>query len=158
MASHALSLRRKGLPPQAVAALLLAAPIVVGAGLALVFSEQSSIGGWLRGFFRVGGRRVRPRQQAMASLSRRFQAGDRPIDALRAAIVGSARGTVASALGPPHSASLAARPDVDASFWDADTWYYPLHREAHVALAIRFAGNLAERVDFISTPQAEPEE
>src|SRR5947208_3569809 len=45
------------------------------------------------------------------------------------AIVGNSKAAVASVFGPPRGAVLAgAAAAAGASFWDADTWYYPLPR------------------------------
>jgi hypothetical protein len=70
------------------------------------------------------------------------------------AIVGSSKSAVAKVFGPPHSAIISSqttglKPD---TYWVADTWYYPLPRNAPMALAIRFADDSARSVEFIRPP------
>jgi hypothetical protein len=66
-------------------------------------------------------------------------------------LLGQSKERVAQALGPPPAASVGDAGAVAAagSFWNADTWYYPLSREERLAIAILFAQNRAARVEFI---------
>jgi hypothetical protein len=71
---------------------------------------------------------------------------------LSEAIVGTSKFTVASVLGAPRSAvseGLAAiESSADAPFYQTDTWYYPLPRHGHIAMAVIFSDNVARRVEF----------
>ena len=131
--------------PLGAALIRVAAPLLAGGAIALALSNSTPLGAWVRNVF---GSRTR----AMRDATRRFAAGERPGPALRGAIVGSAKGAVHAVFGPPRTAMVrsAARPV--GSFWHADTWYYPLDRATRQAMAIRFAGNVAREVDFVTAP------
>jgi hypothetical protein len=38
------------------------------------------------------------------------------------------------------------------TFWQADTWYYPIDGRTKSAMAIRFTGNVAAEVEFLTVP------
>lgn len=70
------------------------------------------------------------------------------------AIVGNSKAAVASVFGPPRGAVLVGPAAASgASFWDADTWYYPLPRTGTVAVAIEFDEDFARRVHFLQGPR-----
>jgi hypothetical protein len=75
---------------------------------------------------------------------------------LAEAIVGSSKAAIASVLGPPRSAVLmhAAAVAPGATYWQADTWYYPLPKSGPLAMAIQFAGDDARQVEFLRAPEA----
>ena len=71
---------------------------------------------------------------------------------LAEAIVGHSKVAVASVFGPPRSATMAGPPAMgmgETSYWQADTWYYPLPAAGRLALAIEFADDSAHRVEFL---------
>ncbi len=70
------------------------------------------------------------------------------------AIVGNSKLAVAKVFGPPHSAIISTQlPSLEpATFWLADTWYYPLPRKLPLAMAIRFTDDSARGVEFIQPP------
>jgi hypothetical protein len=76
---------------------------------------------------------------------------------LTEAIIGSSKFTIASVLGAPRSAvaeGLAAiEQSADAAFYQTDTWYYPLPRHGHIAMAVIFSDNVARRVEFFHAAQ-----
>jgi hypothetical protein len=63
--------------------------------------------------------------------------------ALRRAIVGVRKNHVAAALGPPRA--TIGRGDYRFD----DTWYYPIDKRRHVALAIQFADGIARQTQVI---------
>jgi hypothetical protein len=73
---------------------------------------------------------------------------------LAQAIVGSSKAAVAKVFGPPHIAVISSATPVitPATFWLADTWYYPMPRNGPLALAIRFDDDSARKVDFLGSP------
>lgn len=85
---------------------------------------------------------------------------ERALPMLADAIVGTTKAAVASVFGPPRGAVLygadevatSAGAGVGHSFWDADTWYYPLPRTGKLAMAIEFDENYAKNVQFIGSP------
>lgn len=135
------------------AAVLLAATPVLIAGavaLAVVMSAGASpAGNWLKWMFRSG----ETRKRAMRELLVRYARREQPFLALRGVILGSAKGSVKAAFGPPRTAML-GRGATRFSIWRADTWYYPLDRADRSAMAIRFEGNVARDVEKISVPTA----
>lgn len=72
----------------------------------------------------------------------------RSLPLLAEAIVGSSKATVANVFGPPRSAALLAH-STATSFWQADTWYYPLPAGGPIAMAISFADEFARSVEFL---------
>ena len=66
-------------------------------------------------------------------------------------LLGKSKERVAETLGPPPAASMGHTGAVamPGTFWNADTWYYPLSRQERLAIAILFAQNRAARVEFI---------
>jgi hypothetical protein len=72
---------------------------------------------------------------------------------LAEAIVGSSKAAIASVLGPPRSAVL-MHTAPGATYWQADTWYYPLPKSGPLAMAIQFNGDDARRVEFLRAPDA----
>jgi hypothetical protein len=74
---------------------------------------------------------------------------------LAEAIVGSSKSAIASVFGPPRSAVVmhpAAVP-AGATYWHADTWYYPLPKSGPLAMAIQFHGDDARHVEFLRAPE-----
>ncbi len=69
------------------------------------------------------------------------------------AIVGSSKAAIASVLGPPRSAVL-MQTVPGATYWHADTWYYPLPKSGPLAMAIQFNGDDARNVEFLRAPDA----
>ena len=74
---------------------------------------------------------------------------------LAEAVVGSSKSAIASVFGPPRSAVVmqAGGGGTGATFWQADTWYYPLPKSGPLAMAIQFNGDDASRVDFLRAPE-----
>ena len=74
---------------------------------------------------------------------------------LAEAIVGSSKSAIASVFGPPRSAVVmhAAGAPAGATYWHADTWYYPLPKSGPLAMAIEFEGDDARRVEFLRAPE-----
>jgi hypothetical protein len=68
------------------------------------------------------------------------------------AIVGNSKAAVASVFGPPRGAVLVGPAATGASFWDADTWYYPLPRRGATAVAIEFHEEYARQVQVLRGP------
>ena len=73
---------------------------------------------------------------------------------LHDAILGNSKEAVAAVFGPPPTAvtpegarsSLSGRAP---SYWQADTWYYPLDPREKRAMAVRFERGVAKDVEFI---------
>ena len=74
---------------------------------------------------------------------------------LAEAIVGSSKSAIASVFGPPRSAVVMHANGVPAgaTYWHADTWYYPLPKSGPLAMAIEFNGDDASRVQFLRAPE-----
>ena len=72
---------------------------------------------------------------------------------LAEAIVGSSKSAIASVLGPPRSAVLMYTAP-GATYWQAETWYYPLPKSGPLAMAIQFNGDDARNVEFLRAPDA----
>lgn len=103
----------------------------------LVLLGLAALGGYVVGQQR--GRRIERRRDP---LRRREEEQERWI---ARGIVGTGRGELAKRFGPPVTAS-------GGDFWQAETWYYPVDREHHTGLAIRFNQHVAEDVEFIRPP------
>jgi hypothetical protein len=78
---------------------------------------------------------------------------------LAEAIIGSSKSAIASVFGPPRSAvvmhaAVAVTGAAGATYWHADTWYYPLPKNGPLAMAIEFQGDDARRVEFLRAPEA----
>jgi hypothetical protein len=79
---------------------------------------------------------------------------------LAEAIVGSSKSAIASVFGPPrsavvmHAAVAVTGGAAGATYWHADTWYYPLPKSGPLAMAIEFQGDDARRVEFLRAPEA----
>ena len=72
------------------------------------------------------------------------------------AVVGSSKSAIASVFGPPRSAVVmhaGGSAGSAATFWQADTWYYPLPKSGPLAMAIEFTGDDASRVEFLRAPE-----
>ena len=70
------------------------------------------------------------------------------------AIVGSPKCTILAVFGPPGGAVLSGPAEaVEASFWQAETWYYALPKNDHTAMAIRFDREMAKGVEFFGPPR-----
>ena len=74
---------------------------------------------------------------------------------LAEAIVGSSKSAIASVFGAPRSAVVmhAAAVPSGATYWQADTWYYPLPKSGPLAMAIQFDGDDARNVEFLRAPE-----
>jgi hypothetical protein len=82
---------------------------------------------------------------------------------LAEAIVGSSKSAIVSVFGPPRSAvvmhaaaaaaAVAGAGTSGATYWHADTWYYPLPKNGPLAMAIEFQGDDARRVEFLRAPE-----
>ena len=70
------------------------------------------------------------------------------------AVIGNTKSGVAWVFGPPTSAVLAPNTAVvlQANFWQANTWYYPLPSNGPLAMAVEFTDDLARRVQFLRAP------
>ena len=79
---------------------------------------------------------------------------------LAEAILGSSKSAIASVFGPPrsavvmHAAVALTGGAAGATYWHADTWYYPLPKNGPLAMAIEFQGDDARRVEFLRAPEA----
>jgi hypothetical protein len=79
---------------------------------------------------------------------------------LAEAILGSSKSAIASVFGPPrsavvmHAAVALTGGAGGATYWNADTWYYPLPKNGPLAMAIEFQGDDARRVEFLRAPEA----
>lgn len=105
-------------------------------------------------FFRGVLRRVMGPANAQAPASRRNRpAHEQSLPLLAQAIVGSSKAAIASVLGPPRSAVL-VHTAPGATYWQADTWYYPLPKSGPLAMAIEFNGDDARHVEFLRAPDA----
>ena len=80
---------------------------------------------------------------------------EKSLPMLAEAVVGSSKSAIASVFGPPRSAVVmqAGGGGTGATFWQADTWYYPLPKSGPLAMAIQFNGDDASRVDFLRAPE-----
>ena len=114
-------------------------------------------------FFRGVMRRLGVAEQPGDSRKSRARAAAKPtreesLPMLAEAIVGSSKSAIASVFGPPRSAvvmhaaaGLAGL--AGATYWQADTWYYPLPKSGPLAMAIEFHGDDAKRVEFLRAPE-----
>ena len=59
---------------------------------------------------------------------------------------------VVSVFGPPRTATMGRLLGPPPTFWHAETWYYPIDGRTRSAMAIRFAGNVAADVEFLTVP------
>lgn len=144
------SLAKPTRDPARAALLLAATPVLIGGAVVLAMAMsagRSPVGEWLKSMFRS----ERARTRAMRELLLRHVQREQPFPALRSVILGSAKGSVKAAFGPPRTALL-GRGVTRFSIWRAHTWYYPLDRADRSAMAIRFEGNLAREVERISVP------
>ena len=106
-------------------------------------------------FFRGVMRRVCGPSAAARSRAPQAPGREQSLPMLAEAIVGSSKSAVASVLGPPRSAVLMqAATSPGATYWHADTWYYPLPRSGPLAMAIEFTGDDARHVEFLRAPEA----
>jgi hypothetical protein len=111
-------------------------------------------------FFRALARQVGwlPHQTAPDGRPVRPPTRERALPMLADAIVGNSKAAVASVFGPPRGAVLLGGDDSATNgpartFWDADTWYYPLPRTGQLAMAIEFDENYARAVQFVGSPR-----
>ena len=120
----------------------IAAAGIVGA-VVVIFAASNSqlIASWFRRLFSSPSRPLR-RHRSFA--------------ALRQAILGTNKHTVAEALGPPPAAGVAGKLPApgQAHYWYAGTWYYPLDPGVQSAIAIEFAEGIATKVDVIRPPKS----
>jgi len=129
------------------ALLMIMTPLLVGGAVALAVTGAVPLGSWLGGVLGPS----RPR--AMREASRQFTTGARSMATLRRSIDGSAKRAVVSAFGPPRTATMTrAAAGPGPTFWQADTWYYPIDGRTKSAMAIRFTGNVAAEVEFLTVP------
>lgn len=125
---------------------MIVTPLLVGGAVALAVTGATPLGTWLQELFRNS------RQRAMREASRQFAGGVRSTQALRRAILGSAKRGVVAVFGPPRTATVGRLLGPTPTFWQADTWYYPIHGPSQSAMAIRFTGNVAAEVEFLTAP------
>ena len=128
------------------ALLMIMTPLLVGGAVALAVTGAVPLGAWLQGMLGPS------RQRAMREASRQFTTGARSMAALRRSIVGSAKRAVVSVFGPPRTATITRPAGAGPTFWQADTWYYPIDGRTKSAMAIRFTGNVAAEVEFLTVP------
>ena len=69
------------------------------------------------------------------------------------AILGNSKCAVASVFGPPRTAVVTEPTTLTPTYWDADTWYYPLPKADRLAVAIQFEDDYATGVQFLRGPQ-----
>ena len=100
-------------------------------------------------YFRRLGRSVGRKPAEGARLRKPSPAQSLPM--LAAAIVGNSRGAVAAVFGPPRNAVVCGTYREGQSP-DRETWYYPIRREEHLAMAIEFAEDSARHVEFFKAP------
>ena len=106
-------------------------------------------------FFRGVMRRIGIAPAAVAAAGRADAARptrEQSLPMLAEAIVGSSKAAIASVLGPPRSAVL-MQTVPGATYWQADTWYYPLPKSGPLAMAIEFDGDDAKNVEFLRAPE-----
>ena len=127
---------------------MIVTPILLGGAVALAVSGATPLGSWLHTMFGSS------RQRAMREATRRFAPGPRAMSNLRRAIIGSAKRAVVSVFGPPRTATMGRLVGHAPTFWQADTWYYPIDGRTKSAMAIRFTGNVAAEVEFLTVPSA----
>jgi hypothetical protein len=70
------------------------------------------------------------------------ESGDRMLARLRSEIVGNGKRRIASMLGPPRVEQTGAE----------GTWYYPVDKKDHLAIAISFDRGLARDVEYVRSP------
>ncbi|HZZ44133.1 MAG TPA: hypothetical protein VFE58_14445 [Tepidisphaeraceae bacterium] len=70
---------------------------------------------------------------------------------LHHSILGADKQMVQAVFGPPKAAAgLPIIPPAGRqAYWEASTWYYPVHPIRRTALAIRFQDGVAQKVDFV---------
>jgi hypothetical protein len=75
---------------------------------------------------------------------------------LQTAIIGSSKGSISRALGPPRATSGRAGEVASGatSYWQANVWYYPLAPREQAALAIYFDDDHAREVEIVPSPAA----
>jgi hypothetical protein len=78
------------------------------------------------------------------------------LENLQMAIVGSSKGSISRALGPPRATSGRAGEVASGAtaYWQADVWYYPLAPREQAALAIYFDDDHAREVEIVPSPAA----
>lgn len=105
-------------------------------------------------FFRKLMARLYPQRRPISFESRPSHTEALPM--LADAIIGSPRETILSVFGPPRSAAIIDNTDpAQSSYWQAGTWYYPLHQHGRMAMAILFDKDMARGVDFFCAPKAQ---
>jgi len=74
--------------------------------------------------------------------------------ALKRAILGSNKHTIADVFGPPPASGVTNKMPVPGQphYWYATTWYYPLDPGQQSAVAIEFNQGVATKVDVIRPP------
>jgi len=123
---------------------IIRTPLLLAAMTALVALDER--GGLLGRIFR---RPVRPPRRTHGPYSAARRLGE--------FVVGQSRRAVLRLLGPPRTVMLAERegkvaPSVP-EYWQAHTWYYALSPHHPWAMAVRFDGDRARRVEFIALPE-----
>lgn len=88
------------------------------------------------------------RSRPQSKVARKRPSQRRSLPLLAEAIIGSSKATVANVFGPPRSAAVLASAPA-SSYWQADTWYYPLPAGGPIAMAISFADEFAKSVEFL---------
>ena len=130
--------------PEAARVLWLIPILLAGAAVAIARMPLSA---WVQGMTSGGGSRGNPGR------IRRALAGS-SLGALRASIVGNTKEAVASVFGPPRTSAVQVMRRGKQNRTSGETWYYLLDRQDRSAMAIRFAADRAERVEFIRSPVA----
>jgi hypothetical protein len=118
------------------------------AGAALILLMRSPLGQFLHGFF--------SRRPLPAPDSKLLMDSGLPPALLRDSILGHGKTTVAAFCGvPPTAAPPRAHRfgRIAPSFWQADTWYYPIDSRSQTAMAVRFERHIARDVEFFESPQ-----
>lgn len=123
---------------------VLLAPVYMGGFFSHLLGRSPTLHGWLEAWLGHSPRALtHPRARNTRSLMQ-----------LRQAIVGSNKGAIVAALGPPRIAhhSIGLPQTNTPAYWQADTWYYPLRHRQRTAMAIVFVQELAQDVQFIHVP------
>ena len=106
-------------------------------------------------FFRGVMRRLGIASEGSSSRAATRPTREQSLPMLAEAIIGSNKSAIASVFGPPRSAVVmhAIASAGGATYWHADTWYYPLPKNGPLAMAIEFQGDDARRVEFLRAPE-----
>jgi hypothetical protein len=96
---------------------------------------------------------VTPKNESRPSMRALRPTREQSLPMLAEAIVGNNKSAIESVFGPPRSAVVMnSSSSTEATYWQAETWYYPLPKNDHLAMAIEFNGDDARRVEFLRAP------